>query len=1123
MILNRSQQRRRGTVLPMLAATIVVLMGFVALAIDLGMMAISKVQAQNDADIAALTALRELNGSPTTSPSTDYPNQNGAYNSNNAAPAGFAAAGANYILGSPPGATTILVGSYTYSNTLQSFSATFPAAPNNPGGNASAIITPQSNLSAVQAIVTSSSNNKTYFAGVFGVSMFKAVSATATAVFRPRDFSLVMDFSGSMSLGSQMAYAPNLFQIPFTRSNNPDTTFPQFGPYGKDPSGNPSAAALQYTGAAQTAANGSDNYYITPTDTSFYDPANTTRAPMCLDFYQVAATVTPKVRAFTSETLSGSNWNQPAVGAVPQIPGGWNSVPPATSANCGPTAAGKAYATTPGGDQFAFVHGSTTNYASDVGDIINGSSNYNTYNSSTSPAGSNWERDGYDYVYAGNDPANNTSWGATYYQSTSAAYTAVAGGGITPTGTAATYTSPYSNFQGYTQGPTFWGKTFFMWPPDPRYPLTTSNTGVIQMYLNDLGVVTTNKNSAGTTYTWAPTTRVTNAQSIYGSTAFWQKDGGAALSTLINGMAIATNGNNGTTASTGTTEQQTTITSNSGGGAGYQIYCAIMRLYNRSFMISSPNFTFVAGTGGGTPADWRRRFFNNTNDNTALFDGNANWKAPAPNYQEIMYWLKNCGPCPFPTELHAGNITYYRSLPTNPGNNSTNDEKFWKLYIDWVLMSQTGSNGSGSALPYSSKGSTGYGSWFNFGSTNGTINAPTTPPSTTTGANSPPSDTKYMNYTDNPDRPNTQMWFGPLSMVDMLSNESYWTATNINRNWLPGDCHESPLYSAKVGVSAALTDMQSNQPNDMMTLIYYSAPLFSSSLSNSGCFNCVRAPLGITYNYAISSLWFPQVTLNTDGTTNGSYTDPLGSSAGEIFANVGGASTTMMLDVPHSKYGTCFAMGLMLAYNQYVCTDPTDGTLRTFVTSANYPSGMAGGLGRIGAQKVVIFETDGIVNTVACPSGGSSGYVSRPAVGNTPAYHYMKIRFDPTNLAGSEYPGGSVLGTENGTYPGLNAYWVIDQMKNDLGTTRKPFRLYALGFGPIFQSGSPDAPRGLGTLAQMQATGTPTATSTPIALATNQQIVGTDDQMAVLLQAALTTVMQGALQCALIQTSSTQP
>ena len=48
-------------------------------------------------------------------------------------------------------------------------------------------------------------------------------------------------------------------------------------------------------------------------------------------------------------------------------------------------------------------------------------------------------------------------------------------------------------------------------------------------------------------------------------------------------------------------------------------------------------------------------------------------------------------------------------------------------------------------------------------------------------------------------------------------------------------------------------------------------------------------------------------------------------------------------------------------------TLPTDTTLRSYATSSpiTFPTGMAGGMGRKGAQKVVIFETDGLPNCSA--------------------------------------------------------------------------------------------------------------------------------------------------------------
>ena len=48
--------RRRGSVLPLVVISLVALVGFVALAIDVGLIAVAKTQAQNAADTAAMSA-----------------------------------------------------------------------------------------------------------------------------------------------------------------------------------------------------------------------------------------------------------------------------------------------------------------------------------------------------------------------------------------------------------------------------------------------------------------------------------------------------------------------------------------------------------------------------------------------------------------------------------------------------------------------------------------------------------------------------------------------------------------------------------------------------------------------------------------------------------------------------------------------------------------------------------------------------------------------------------------------------------------------------------------------------------------------------------------------------------
>src|SRR5262245_11488891 len=97
--------RRRGAVLPLIVICLIVLFAFVALAVDLGIMAVARTQAQNAADSAAMAGARTLTGDPTTN-----------NNYGNVAPNATAAATANGVLGQAvqPSQVTIDIGSYTY-------------------------------------------------------------------------------------------------------------------------------------------------------------------------------------------------------------------------------------------------------------------------------------------------------------------------------------------------------------------------------------------------------------------------------------------------------------------------------------------------------------------------------------------------------------------------------------------------------------------------------------------------------------------------------------------------------------------------------------------------------------------------------------------------------------------------------------------------------------------------------------------------------------------------------------------------------------------------------------------------------------------------------------------------
>ena len=149
------------------------LMGFVALAIDIGIIAIADTQCQNAADNAAVAGARTLNG--TTSGNTAAATTNAQ-----ARPSAI-----NPILSQALTNSQIAVqhGAYHYSYSSMTFTPQFPpVAPDN--------------YNLTQVTVTPSISS--FFSRVFGFTSFN-VQATAIAAYRPRDVAILLDFSGSMN------------------------------------------------------------------------------------------------------------------------------------------------------------------------------------------------------------------------------------------------------------------------------------------------------------------------------------------------------------------------------------------------------------------------------------------------------------------------------------------------------------------------------------------------------------------------------------------------------------------------------------------------------------------------------------------------------------------------------------------------------------------------------------------------------------------------------------------------------------------------------------------------------------------------------------------------------------
>lgn len=958
------RESRRGSIMPMLAITMVAMVGFLALAIDIGMIAVARTQVQQAADLAALTAARTVNGDT----STDYNQDAATTNAKNVL-------SYNVILGKSIESSqcSLTYGSYDYNQDTQSFNANFPPT--------SGVAT-----SAVQATVTSKTIPGS-FSTIFGVQFLPTISATAQAVHRPRDIALVMDLSGSMRFGTCLGFD---FYPTSRTTNNPDPVYPTFSHY--------SSSSADMQGPDSNRASSSDSNTISPSNTTY--PNSSYSLTYVNNFYQNNAFATPLIRAFDSYTSSdgGQTWAAPTSGS--------------------PTLPPDSYATQPGYDVPLYTKGSTSNYATCVKDVLG-----------TTSRNAAWELDGYSNYTNGS--LSNAADGQTNYNS--------------------------AKFYGSTQGPNYYGETFFIWPPDPRTPLTTSSDSTtIKQFLTDFGYTSSD---FSTSKTGQPLSGIYNSTTTSGSRTWpWPNDGGTSLSSYLLSKVYVPGGSR----LLKTTDSQ---------------YQQIMRLYNWNYVIDNQ---------GTTPCDWRMRFFG-TNDNSKLFNWSGSLNTPGStrytiNYSEILRWIKQ-DPCPFPSQLRAGRIQYYSAIPDSitgswPNYGGT-DQRFWVEFIDYVLGFRQTSSGSYQDI----SGMAGYGGDFTWGRAS---------------ISSPPSSTQYMGYSDNPQRPRMRFWFGPIMMVDFLQN--YNLDTNVSNYFYmqPGDSYEAPIYTGKQAYLAAIDTMKTNHPNDWVSVISYSWPRPSYS-SSYGRFNCVRSPLGSTYDYAAAALLFPFSTINSDGSSNGTEVTPYDSDPA-----TGSIPSADFTDTPRADGNTCFAMSLMLAYNQFATTSPTDGTLRSFVGSypITFPTGMAGGMGRKGAQKVVIFETDGLANTYC-----SASLVSRGS------YKYYRIRYDMNNPKGSEYPSVSASSIyDSGVL--TQVYSLVQQLASDYGTSRNPFRMYTIGFGPIFEGSN--AGLALSTLQAMQYySGTQSSAST--SLPSSQVITGTDQEMSSKLISTFTKILQNGVQIALIK------
>ena len=408
--------------------------------------------------------------------------------------------------------------------------------------------------------------------------------------------------------------------------------------------------------------------------------------------------------------------------------------------------------------------------------------------------------------------------------------------------------------------------------------------------------------------------------------------------------------------------------------------------------------------------DWRKKFFFLSNGTTPLNDNREMWDSSGAlrdppsnyviNYRAILAWIKSA-PAVFPTMLRAGHVLYYNSIPDDVPSSAYNhsnansaisnvNQRFWKEYIDYVIGVWRAPTGS---IQKPGNPSCSYGPDFTCG-TSATVSI-TGPDASRPKAGG--GTISYIAKTDNPLRPRHRFWFGPMTMIQFLSDTGL----------LPGTAHDISMVASKLGIAGTLLDIENNHPNDLVSMMMFSRPHFNGEAAAIGQFSMPRVPLGRNYAAIAEALWFP------NGATGADVRpwDAIDAQTPRSHGDYNGNTTT--------------DYGLMLAYNQF----SGNTSLRS--------SGM-GGWGRKGAQKIVILETDGMANVGTTASVTNAG----------PYKSYYNV-----GSLGTVTPNGSISAAQ----AAINVATRICALDTAAGglpgyaQPQKPVLLHCIAFGAIFE------------------------------------------------------------------------
>ncbi len=945
---------RRGVILPYVAISMVALLGFIALAIDLGMVMVAKTQTQNAADAAAFAAARTLSGG--ANPNTSQATANGN-----------AVAAANTVLGTsvPAANVTMTHGAYHYNPTTQAFSPQFPpVAPDN------------YNLS--QAAITQ--GNSTFFAKIFRITSGN-VTASSIAAHRPRDTTIVLDFSGSMNNESDL-WNCETYQGSFEgTSNNTDSVYPQWGYYNTTFS---PLCQLQCTSSSDLVG------YCNITQSVGGCGA------MVNDYYQNVRGAAA-VQAFAPATTWPAVTNVPALTLSATQPSGDQ----AQTSMKDPTGQAYTYGQTMASALSGDAAGTT---AMTVSDLI--PKNYGSGTTAAPYDGSNL-------------------WG----------------------------TAPNS----YTVGPNYWGMTFYAWPPDP-------NNDWRQLYfLSSSGAPWYNALGKPTSASGYPNNNVLfTGSGVFNSppTGNYQINYKAILA-WINAHCVQQSPGDG------------------------RPFPPVLRSSNQIFYSYIPTdvpvSSYTWSTLNNTITDPSVRFWKEYIDFVL-----GVWQDPTGTIQ-----LPGAPTCSYGTDFTAGassggsgvsisgvDATVYlnglvnQTPLTNPGAGYTTAPTVtFSTPTGSSPVTATGtatiSGGKVTGFTVTSLGS-GYTAIPTIKSlTGGGYTTPATAPFPTLQTFT------FMNPADNPKRPRHRFWFGPMTMIQYMSDTGIFPGVTTDISMLP----------AKLGIQGALTDIQNNHPNDQVTMLMFSRPHYSGEPTEAGQFTYPVNSLSNNYTNMINSLWFPPNSSTTDVT-------PWDSNG---------------LNTPHAHAdydaNTATSYGLMLAYNQFSSS------------SVLSSSGQGGGLGRKGAQRLLILETDGMANQASTVTFNNSVTSGSNPTNNS----YF-------NIGGNNASTSSADASQDAINVATKICAQITDNTNGPGfaTPTKSVVLHCIAFGALFE---PDASGTEGTtamtllqnLSTIGGTGFPSSVTDTSSPYYYKICIGTLAQRQTKLQTAFTTIMDNGVAIIMVQ------